>query len=203
MKGIKILALTAATFTVFTAASSSYACVSLPTAWYVEGNVGTSTESNRTYGANTTSSTSGLGWNGNFGYKFMPYFALDAGVISFANTNVKASSTSNTFAQDRHWSYNIAAKGILPLSDSGFEGFVKLGGTELYSSIKVTDGGTQSLTGFNGPYKNNSTSLFYGAGVNYFFSPTLGAVAQWNQAKGNSKTGVQNFYSVGLTLLVY
>lgn len=204
VKGIKILALATAALAVFTGATSTFAigCVSLPTAWYVEGDFGTSSQSGKTYGTNTTSSSSGTGWNANAGYKFMPYFAIDAGVTSYANTNVKAQSTSTTFAQDRHWSYNLAAKGILPLGESGAELFAKLGVTKLYASTKVTDSGTEALTGFNSQ-KNNSTSYFVGAGGNYFFMPTLGASVQWNRAKGNSQTGVQDYYGIGLILLVY
>src|SRR5690242_10548813 len=113
VKGFKVLLLVAASAVSIYATSSVMAAIAIPNAWYIEGNAGTSRISNTNYGSSGLSnSNNGFGWNINGGYKFMPYFAAELGYTNYAKTKVKFNGAG--IANNTHFSYYLAGKGILP-----------------------------------------------------------------------------------------
>lgn len=177
--------------------SSSFAAVSVPTGWYLEGNLGQSKVSNTSYGSGTSADDSGFGWNADLGFKFMPFFGLELGYTHYDTTEVKSGGTQ--FANDKHFSYDLAAKGILPISDSGVELFAKLGVARIKSHLVTTDGAVAStVSGYN-PGTFTDTGLYMGLGGGYAFTPNIFGQLQWARAKGDSHTGNLDLYSLGIT----
>lgn len=72
----------------------------------------------------------GFAWNGNVGYQFNKYLAIESGFTKFANVKVNGGTTSapvqNTYGID------LLAKGILPIN-SQFDLFAKAGAMRLSS----------------------------------------------------------------------
>jgi hypothetical protein len=202
VKGIKIIALALASSAVVISATSAFAACSLPTGFYVEGNVGASKSSGKSYHSTASASNSGLAWNVNAGYKFMPFLAVEGGASSYATSNIK-NSAGTQFAKDRHYSGDVAVKGIAPVGDSGFEVFAKIGVAELYSSFALVNNLPADTAGYSSSSKNNSISPFYGLGADYYFLPTVGGSLQWQRVKGNSKTGTQDLYTIGIVWALY
>src|SRR5437868_3492213 len=79
--------------------------MSVPSGWYLEGNIGGSHLSGKSYPGN--SSTSGLAGSVDVGYKFMPYLGTEIGYTHYANTTIKNSAGTKA-ATDRFYSYDIA-----------------------------------------------------------------------------------------------
>jgi hypothetical protein len=196
VKGLKIAAL-AATSIVFT---SVMAEPSLPAGWYLEANGGASKLSNATIATNSSISDSGVAWNANAGYKFMPYFAAEIGYTSYAKATAKVNGVK--VATDSFYSYDIAAKALLPIADSGAEVFAKLGAAELKSKITVDN---QSYVNANGIVVNSGshskTGYYFGLGADYTFWQSLAINGQWQRAKGSNQTGNFDLYSLGVSYL--
>lgn len=197
IKGIKKLTLAALACTL---TSSVFAAMPVPLGWYLEVNGGGSSAQDKNYGNGTTIDRSGWGWNGNIGYKFMPYFATELGYTSYAPSKIKNSSLDTQAAKDTHYSVDLAAKGILPLTNSGAELFAKLGAARLNSHTSVTN--QSAMTGLNFTVgTRNSIGYYLGLGAEYAFMPNFIGVAQWARAKGNSNTGALDLYSIGLAYI--
>ncbi len=177
------------------------AVMPLPTGWYVEGNIGTSKATSKSYPGISSRKNTGKGWSVNAGYKFMPYFGLEAGYSRYAPTRLN--SPVQTVARDSHNSIDIAAKGMLPFGCSGFELFAKLGVVRINSQIGVIDavGASAYNLTFN-TSAQSSTGLYAGGGAEYFFTPNIAANIQWNIAKGNSKTGNLQVLTAGLAYMI-
>jgi hypothetical protein len=178
--------------------TSTFASMSLPNGWYVEGNVGSSRATNKTYGSNTSTKNTGFGFNLDAGYKFAPYFAAEVGYTSYAKTTVKSAGTN--VAKDTHYSYDIAGKGIFPVSDTGLELFAKVGLARSNSHVVITNSTAAAGLGI-ATGTSSSSGLYLALGGDYSFMPTLAVNAQWAQAKGNSNTGTLSIYTLGLTWL--
>lgn len=193
MQSIKIVTLIAATITTFTAATAS-ASLALPNGWYIEGNAGSSKAHISEPG--TSVSTSGFAWNINAGYKFMPFFAAEIGYTKYAPANISVSGTK--IAKDTLYSYDIAGKGILPISDSGLDVFAKIGAAKAKAHLVNTN---PSFATVSNAGSTSSTSLYYGIGGEYSFLPNLAANVQWNRVKGKSSVGNLDLLSAGLTYI--
>lgn len=194
MRTNKISKLVATGFIALGMSASAVAATAVPFGWYVEGNVGSSRANNVTYTPSTTTiSRTGLGWNLNLGYKFIPYFAAEVGYTSYADTIAKVGGTK--VADDAHSSYDIAGKGILPINDSGFEMFAKLGLARAHSHVTApaTVPGVNVATG-----TNNSSGLYFGLGGDYTLLPNVTANLQWARVKGNSSIGNLDLISAGV-----
>ncbi len=197
MKKIKI-ALITMSMTSIGALTSAYAVAPLPTGWYVEANAGGSRISNASYAAGSSLSSSGLGWNINGGYKFIPFFTAEAGYTQYANTSAKIAGTKVATATS--YSYDIAGKALLPIGDTGAELFAKLGAARLHSNVKSTTFATNNGIGVN-TGTSNATGYYFGLGADYSFLPSAAVNAQWQRAKGNSTTGNMDLYSLGVSYL--
>lgn len=199
-KGFKVLVLAAASAATFCATSSVMASIAIPTSWYIEGNVGSSRISNVNYGTGLSNTSSGFGWNLNGGYKFMPYFAAELGYTSYAKTKIKFNGAG--VANDTHYSYYLAAKGILPISDSGVDLFAKLGIARINDHVTISDPTTVNNNGLTVNAGSHAvTAAYFGVGADYFFLPNAAVNIQWNRAKGNKTTGNLDLYSIGLSYL--
>lgn len=193
MRVNKILILAAASVAAFSVTASAVAAVAVPFGWYVEGNIGQSRTSGVTYASGSSVHNTGFGWNVNLGYKFMPYFAAEVGYTGYAQTTAKALGL--TIARDSHHSYDIAGKGIIPITDSGFDIFAKLGLARSQSHVTApnTVSGYTVSTG-----TNRSTNLYFGLGGDYALTPNLLGNLQWARSRSNSSIGNLDLYSIGL-----
>lgn len=176
-----------------------WAQTSVPYGWYVEGNVGSSRQQDSNYPVGSSSSSSGIGGNASLGYKFMTYFATEFGYTLYANTSIN-DSTGTKAGTDKHYSYDLAGKAILPISMGGFELFAKCGVQRLYSSISINNPTAANNLGL-GRGQHNKTGPYLGAGGEYYFSPEFAVVAQWTRAVGSSATGTMDLFSVGLSFI--
>ncbi len=180
------------------AASSVMASMPLPIGWYLEANGGYTNTSNTNYGSNLGTSSPGLGLNINVGYKFMPYFAGEFGYNNYAKTKIKSNATY--VAQDTHHSYYLAGKGILPISDSGFELFAKLGVTRINGHVTITNPTYVSANNLSvNAGSHAATGAYFGVGGDYSFMPNLSMSLQWNRSRGNTNVGNLDLYTLGLT----
>jgi OOP family OmpA-OmpF porin len=200
IKRIKKIAITCTSILLIGTVISANAAIPLPTGWYLEGNIGEPSVSSVDYASGTSETMSGIGWNINVGYKFMPFFALEGGYTDYATTKSEFSNT--TVAKTTSQSYDLAGKVMLPIQNSGFEFLAKLGVGRTKSHIVNEDSGfatTNGITVNAGTF--NSTSLFYGLGGEYAFSPEMLVIAQWMRSDGGSSTGNLDLYSIGLAYL--
>lgn len=178
--------------------SCSNNCMSAPCGWYVELNGGATHISNISYPNNAN--TTGVGVNLNAGYKFMPYFAMELGYTQYANTTIK-DELGNKLATINHYSYDLAAKGILPMMATGFEFFAKLGVERNNAKLNINnDAVTASAINLSGS-SHSDTSLYLGIGGQYYLSPEFAVVVQWQRADGNGNVGVLDLYSIGVSVL--
>jgi len=200
MKQTKIIALTSLCIAALSATMATQAAVPLPLGWYAEGNVGEPNISNITYATNSSNSTTGIGWNLSAGYKFMPFFALEGGYTTYATTNAKFNGT--TVAKGTSQSFDLVGKAILPIQNSGFEFIAKLGVGRTKTHVTNSD---NSFAVANGIAVNagtfNSTSLVYGVGGEYAFTPEMLVNAQWVRSDGGSGTGDLDLYSIGVAYM--
>ena len=179
---------------------NTFAAVSMPFGWYLEGNGGESRATGKSYP--TTTSGKGFGWNADVGYKFSPFAAVEAGYSRFYATRIK-DYLGNYIAQDRHYAYIADAKGMYPLANTGLELFLKIGITRINSKTTITNSTLYNASGLSlnqGTYL--STGAFVGAGAAYALTPNLSTNIQWGRVKGNSHTGNIDLYTVGLNYLL-
>lgn len=174
------------------------AIMSVPIGWYLEINAGSTHLSNSPF-TNGRVSSSGLGGNIDVGYKFMPYFATEIGYTKYASTTVKNDNDQKA-ADVRYYSYDIAAKGILPIVDSGAEAFAKIGAARISSGISVQNAQVATRLGLGGS-NHSSTNVFIAIGGQYYFMPELAANIQWARVKGSSSTGTLDLISIGASFI--
>jgi len=200
VKKIKIVAFASACIATICATTSVFAVAPLPNGWYLEGNGGYSSINNGNYVSGSSISTTGIAWNLNGGYKFSPFFGGEVGYTRYSNSAAKVNAVK--VAKATYYSYDIAGKGILPIGDSGFELFAKLGIARLNAKVSSTNSSYAIANGINvSTGTNASTGYYFGLGADYSFLPALALNGQWQRAKGNNKTGTQNLYSLGMSYL--
>lgn len=181
------------------AASSGMALsMSIPYGWYAEGNLGSTNLYNKSYPG--SESTSGIGGNVNVGYKFMPYVGVEAGYSEYASTKIDDSAGVQA-AKDRHTSYDLAVKGILPVMQTGLEAFAKLGAAHVKSDMKIENQAAATSLGLT-ENSHNTINVYYGGGLQYYFIPEIAVVAQWQRANGNGATGTMDLLTGGISILV-
>jgi opacity protein-like surface antigen len=177
-------------------AGVAYADMSMPFGWYLEPNVGIAKVSQHPYQGSVSSS--GRGLNLNVGYKFMPFFAAELGYTRYPDVSIRNSIAKA--AVDKYTSLDLAAKGILPLNQTGVEAFAKIGIQRLMSKMSITDTVQAAVLNVNGG-SNNATGIYYGLGAQYNLMPEFAVVVQWERAKGKSSTGAMDLYSAGVSYL--
>lgn len=199
MQGKKFLLAVVAGCVFGVLATSASAMMSVPNGWYIEANAGSTNLSNKNYPG--SASTSGIGGNANIGYKFMPYFATEIGYSQYANSSIKDISTGTKAGNDKHYAYDLAAKGILPIVDSGFEAFAKVGVTRVGNKMSINSQTAATAIGLSSS-SHSDTGIYLGVGGQYYFMPELAVVVQWQRAQGNSSTGTLDLVSGGLSFIL-
>ena len=180
--------------------TSAMAAAPLPMGWYLELNGGRSKVTNVSYAPGSSLSNSGIGWNLNGGYKFMPFCAAELGYTQYASTSSKINGVK--IATATYYSYDLALKPILPVSDTGAELFAKLGIAYLNSNVKAANASYASANGITvSTGSHNTTRYYFGLGADYYFIPAAAVNLQWQRAQGNNQTGNLNLYSIGLSYL--
>lgn len=196
------------------------AAQSVTTAWYVEGNVGGTTQpKNITIYGNAVDIgvPRKMGYNADVGYKLSQYFAVELGFTNYSPPNVyEFLSDGNDNDINGYYkignmnnaAYDIAGKFIFPVYDTGLEVFGKLGVSYLMSTF--SKGNVIDIYGDNDewgegfitiPQSHYATGLYYGAGFAYYFEPEWGVNIQYAQANGTSSTGSYGLISGGVTAL--
>jgi hypothetical protein len=193
----KIIALAIASGLALTTVTPAFATLSAPYGWYLEANAGSSNLTNKTYSSGSASS-SGVGGNADLGYKFMPFVAAEIGYTQYANTIIRSYGTK--VATDRHLSYDLAIKGILPIADSGFEAFAKVGAAHIASKLTINSPSGASAIGIS-RNSHTTTGLYFAIGAQYYVMPELAFNVQWARAVGNSSTGTESLLSGGLSFI--
>jgi hypothetical protein len=196
MQGNKLLAKLTG-LALLCAASSTFAVMSLPYGWYIEGNLGSSHASNTDYPG--SSSSSGLGGNANLGYKFMPFFGTEIGYTQYANTSIKNNAGTKA-ATVKNYSYDLSGKGILPVGSSPFELFAKLGVARVNAKTSINSSSAAAGLGLTSS-NHSTTGLYYGIGAGYSLINAVQLTAQWQRAQGKSTTGNHDLFSAGVTLI--
>lgn len=178
-------------------AVSAFAEMSLPNGWYLDANAGSTTLTSVNYPGSVSSS--GIGYNANLGYKFMPYVGAEFGYTGYANSTIKnAAGTKASIV--KHYAWDIAAKGILPFYDSGFEAYAKLGVQRLSSNLTTQDATAAAGLGLSNT-SHSATGLYIGGGAQYYMTPEFSIYAQWMRAKGDSTTGTESLLSGGASFI--
>lgn len=197
MKGLSRLSLAASAAVLMFAAQTGFADSSLPMGWYLAANAGSTNTSNVSYPGSV--SNSGTGINGDLGYKFMPYFAMEFGYTYYANTTIKngAGTKAGTV---KNYSYDIAGKGIWPIMDTGFELFGKLGAARVSASTSINNQAAADGLGL-GSASRSATGAYFGGGASYYVMPELAVDAQWMRAEGNNQTGNLDLVSAGIEFI--
>lgn len=179
-----------AAFTIVTPAQALE--MSAPDGWYLEGNIGSARLSNTSY---PSTNKNGLAYNLNLGYKFMPYAALEGGYTKYRDSKITYYDVN--VANVSRYSYDIAAKGIFPISDSGFEAFAKIGAAHMRAKASSVDSSlTDDFTS-----SSNATGLYVGLGGQVNIMSELAIVAQWQRAQGKNSTGTEDFFSIGVNFI--
>lgn len=199
MLGKKLLA-TASGIAAITLSTAALADMSMPYGWYLEGNIGSTTLTNKDYATGASASTSGVGESAFVGYKFMPYFAAELSYQNYARSNIKNNSTDVKVARDRHDAIGFDFKGIIPFGTTGFEAFAKAGMARLSSSVSIQDASGASALGIVSG-SHSATGLLLGAGAQFYFMPELAFVVQWTRADGNKNTGNLELISGGVNFI--
>lgn len=180
------------------ASTPALAAMSAASGWYLEVTGGGSKQQNDSNGS-LSSKNVGMAGNGAIGYKFMPYVAGEAGYTQYSRVDLKSGGT--LALKNRPYDYHAAIKGIIPIGNSGFEPFAKVGVARLKTKYQVKDSDAVLAAGASSSDKS-STGYYLGAGAQYYFMPELAVVAQWARAHGNSDaTGSMDLYSVGLSFI--
>lgn len=197
MQGMKAMRKVLTGCTLLLLATPVFADPSLPYGWYLEANAGSSKLTNSNYPGNVSSS--GIGYNGNLGYKFMPYVATELGYTLYANSTIKNGAGTKA-GIGKHYSWDLAAKGILPFYTSGFEAFAKIGVQRLAENMSIQSATAATALGLTNA-SHSTTGLYWGAGVQYYFMPEFAINAQYAEARGNSATGTSSLLSAGASFI--
>ncbi len=179
-----------------TTMTSVFAVAPLPSGWYLEANGGNSRLSNVDTGPGVSLSNSGLGLNLNAGYKFIPFFAAEIGYGKYADSTLKFLGTK--VGDVSYYSYDAAAKALLPIGDTGAELFAKLGVAHINAKI---EGSNNNLGVLVDNDSSSSNGYYFGLGADYSFMPAMAVNVQWQRAKGNDDTGNLDLYSLGISYL--
>lgn len=200
MKGKQTLLKALVGFLAVGMTTSAMAVMSVPYGWYAEGNSGQSRIS-QGYPQPSSSGSTGFGWGVNFGYKFSPYAAGEVGYTHYSTVKIR-NVFGNYVANNSHYSYDVAAKGMMPVGTTGLEVFVKVGVSRIQNHLDIVNypataaGGLVFNTG-----THISTGVFGGIGAEYSVTTNLLINLQGMRAKGTSKTGDGNLISGGVAYI--
>jgi opacity protein-like surface antigen len=166
-----VVLVTTCSFTGMVMAQPDYLYTIKPSGLYVDGNLGWGKTAANVDGG-TNDKNSGLAWNINFGYKFMPHLAAQVGILGSPKVDEGALGSMKD-----NYLLILAVKGIIPF-ENGFSLNILAGparaSTKLSKSMTIDDkpseaGSYHKITAYLGLGADyNLTESFYvGLGVNY------------------------------------
>lgn len=160
--------------------------------WYVAGNLGLS----RVYddpapGSGDTVHEYGPGWDADIGYQFNRMFGLEAGYSQYYNSREMLGST--IVARTTHFVAHLDATGRYPIYQK-LSVLGKLGVGYAYAQKMFTGSGASGSEALMTPY--------LGAGLAYELTSKVNLVGQWSFARGNSKTGSNTLYTLGMEFAI-
>lgn len=182
--------------------TSAIADLPPPRGWYVEGNVGYSNISDTSFGNNVKIDSSNWGFNINGGYKFIPYFAMELGFTRFGTSDINFNNV--TVAKYTPDAWDLTTKAILPIQNSGFELFAKVGVARISASMSICNQGVINANGLTITNDTTSTTgVYYGIGGEYYFWPETAIHVSWVEAIGNNSTGNLELTSIGISRIFW
>lgn len=138
---------------------------------FIGGNVGYGEfDVSKDAGATSFSNT-GFAWNGNLGYQFDRYFAVESGYTHFAKAT-ESDNFGNSAKINDIYGIDLLAKGILPIN-SQFNVFAKAGAMYLSAKPSVAIG--------NYSFVGDSTSRYvpeFGLGTAYYVTSNVAVSLQ-------------------------
>jgi OOP family OmpA-OmpF porin len=140
---------------------------------YVDGGLGIGTISAKgsTYALPVNSlNTTYLAWNGDVGYQFNQYVAVEGGYTSFGH--VKANFDNSNSLTTTLGGFGVDAKGILPINPK-LSVFGKAGAIDMHESFDTASGEVSSAKN-----TGNAWTADFGAGVAYNFTHQIAFTAQ-------------------------
>lgn len=172
--------------------------MSIPYGWYAELNGGVTNISDQGFTGNVKSS-SGLGLNVNLGYKFMPFFGAEAGYTGYSKITIE-NQFGTTIGEITHYAVNVAVRGIVPVVDSGFEAFTRVGYAWQWANFSISNPTAAAIIGATSSRKTGN-GFYFALGGQYYLSPEMAVNLQWARAKGNNSTGTIDLYSIGVSII--
>ena len=199
MKKILLTVLASGTACLALTSVPAFAVMPITSGWYFEANGGTSRQQDTSNNGRLSSNMTGLGGSGNIGYKFMPYVGVEAGYTQYSLERLELNNV--TVLKNRPYDYHAAVKGIIPIGNSGFEPFAKIGYARVKTKYQVIDPALLAVS--NATASNASSSgVYLGVGAEYYFMQEFAVIVQWARAKGNgSVTGEMDLYSIGASFI--
>lgn len=180
--------------------SNCYAVMPKSQGWYVGGNIGRAKINNISFGANTEKKNTGIAWIINGGYKIMPYGGLEIGYSDYGKTEVTHVGTDIINASQS--SLHAALKGVLPVGETGFELFAKLGVSRVKSDNKVSNFSYVAANNLSiNARKKTVGGYFVGFGAGYAWRPDIIFNLGWQRVKGNKDTGRLDLKFIGVEYL--
>lgn len=178
--------------------TTAMASLGLERGWYVEGNVGYANINNTDFGNNTKIDSSNWGYNLNVGYKFIPYFALELGYTRYSTSDIDFNNTMVAKYTPNAW--DLTTKAILPIQNSGFNLYAKLGVARISAKMSIYDQNVINANHLNiTEGTTDATGLYYGVGGEYFMWPSTAIHVAWVEAIGTSETGNMALTSIGIS----
>lgn len=160
--------------------------------WYASANIGVShLHDNPIPNSRNSVAENGPGWNVDAGYQFDSMFGAEIGYTDYYNSQEMSSTT--VIAQTEHYVVDLAGTMRYPLICK-FNALGKLGLAYGSANKIVTTTGVSGTT--------SAVSLYGGLGVTYSVTPRVDLVALWAGAHGNSYTGSNELYSLGMTFAI-
>lgn len=149
---------------------------------YLNGNLGYG-KVNEDVTGSTESDNTGFASNINFGYKLNRNLALEAGFSKYPDE-----SFGSGIEGSENYSVELDAKLILPIQQSGFELFGKLGAAAVHHKLEgpVTDAGTHT-----------EPAAYVGAGASYSFTEKNAIVVQATATSENDPVPAMYLTTVG------
>jgi len=195
---VKQMALLAGTATLFSLSATNHAMMSLCDGWYADLGLGWVHEQGISNDGLTVKDV-GVAGRVNIGYKFMPFVATELGYTYYGMQRFE--SGGQTILKNRPYDFHFDIKGMVPIANSGFEPYAKIGVVYSKTRYQIIDSAAVIATNANTTNRSH-TGLYIGAGAQYYFMPELAGFAEWARAKGSSSsTGTLDLYSFGLLFI--
>lgn len=160
--------------------------------WYVAGNLGLSrVYDNAAPNSNNSVDENGPGWDADIGYQINKFFGAEIGYSQYYNSREMSGST--IVARTTHFATHLDATGRYPVYEK-LSVLGKVGAAYAYAQKMFTATGASASAALVTPY--------LAAGLAYELTPRVNMVGQWSFVRGNSKTGSNTLYTLGMEFAI-